>query len=201
MTSPRFGTDITIAGLGLTLREWTDDDAPAMPALFDDPDVARFTPLRSPFGPDAARDYLDAARTARAEDRKIQLAITSDGRTPQGEILLFRCAADDPAHRFGAPVAELGYAIGPEHRRQGLASRAVRLAAEYARETLGFSTVVLRIDPGNAGSERVAAASGFELTDLAPAGRGTVRDRLLTWRHTATDAATASDTGAAGDAG
>ncbi|MDL4815187.1 GNAT family N-acetyltransferase [Actinomadura opuntiae] len=188
MLSPRFGTDITISGLGLTLREWTDDDVPAMADLFDDPDVARFTPLRSPFDRDAARDYLDAARRARAEDRKLQLAITSDGRAPQGEVLLFRCVADDPAHRFGGPAAELGYAIGPRHRRQGLASRAVRLLAGYARETLGFSTVVLRIDPDNAGSERVAQASGFELTDLAPMSRGTVRDRLLTWRHVAGDA-------------
>ncbi|MFB4302149.1 GNAT family N-acetyltransferase [Actinomadura sp. NTSP31] len=185
MSSPRFGTHVTISGLGLTLREWTDDDIPAMAELFDDPDVARFTPLRSPFDLEAARAYLDAARRARAEDRKIQLAVTSDGRTPQGEILLFRCVADDPAHRFGGPAAELGYAIGLRHRRQGLASRAVRLAAGYARETLGFSTLVLRIDPDNTGSERVATASGFELTELAPLSRGAVRDRLRTWRHVA----------------
>jgi Acetyltransferase (GNAT) domain len=110
-----FPDHITITGLGLTLREWTDADIPAMAELFDDPDVDRFTPLRAPFDLAAARAYLQTARQTRAEGGRLQLAITTDGHTPQGEILLFRARGSDltPDTADTADTAELAYAIGP----------------------------------------------------------------------------------------
>jgi len=54
-----------LTGHGLILREWSDEDLPALRDLFDDPDVAYRTPLVSPFDLTAARDYLaDARRVA-----------------------------------------------------------------------------------------------------------------------------------------
>ncbi|WP_371781906.1 GNAT family N-acetyltransferase [Streptosporangium subroseum] len=61
--------DIRLTGLGLVLREWTDDDLPVMVELFDDARVNRWTPLRSPFDKEAARTYLAQARQRRADDR------------------------------------------------------------------------------------------------------------------------------------
>jgi RimJ/RimL family protein N-acetyltransferase len=47
---------VRFAGDRLVLREWTDDDLPTMLELFDEPAVARFTPLASPFDLGAATD-------------------------------------------------------------------------------------------------------------------------------------------------
>ncbi|MGW6308574.1 GNAT family N-acetyltransferase [Streptomyces niveus] len=51
---------------GLQLREWTEADIPALSALFDEPEMARWTPLASPFDEAAARAYLTRAHERRA---------------------------------------------------------------------------------------------------------------------------------------
>jgi RimJ/RimL family protein N-acetyltransferase len=99
-----FPAEVHLSGLGIILREWHDSDIPAMAHLFDEPQADRWTPLRSPFDEAAARAYLGRARQRRADDQRIQLAITTDGAAPLGEILLFRT---------GTPgEAELAYAVG-----------------------------------------------------------------------------------------
>jgi RimJ/RimL family protein N-acetyltransferase len=185
MTTPRssderFSSDIRLSGLGLHLREWTNADLPAMVDLFDETQVDRWTPLRHPFDLAAARAYLDAARARRAEGRSIQLAITTDGHTPRGEILLFPTGPGgrDPHGRH----AELAYAIGAAHRRQGLATTAVRLITSYAYQQLGMEHVILRIHPDNTASTALARATGFDLTDVDPIEHGAAGP-LLTWRH------------------
>ncbi|MGP3991595.1 GNAT family N-acetyltransferase [Streptomyces sp. 3N207] len=94
------------------MREWDDADAPVMVELFDEPQVDQWMPLHHPFDLAAARAYLD--RTRRAEGRSIQLAITSDGHTALGEILLLFAGPD--GRRPGGPYAELAYAVGVRHR-------------------------------------------------------------------------------------
>jgi RimJ/RimL family protein N-acetyltransferase len=167
---------VHLAGHGLILREWADEDVPAMAALFDDPLVDHFTPLRSPFDLAAARAYLDKARDDRAAGRRVQLAITTDGATPKGEILLSRTGDADNA--------ELAYAIGSHHRRQRLATRAVQLITGYAYTELAMNQVLLRIPAENIASAAVARAAGFRLTDAAPITRENARYPLLTWAHT-----------------
>lgn len=173
----RFATVVTVEGQGLVLREWTDADVPVMVVLFDEAEVGRWTPLRHPFDDAAARAYLDRARTRRVEGLAIQLAITTDGHAPLGEVLLFATGPDGRAP--DGDQAELGYAIGAAHRGNRLASRAVRLMTGYAVRELGMRAVVLHIDPGNAGSIAVARATGFELT-------GTITEdgtELGVWHH------------------
>ena len=149
-----------LADHGLVLREWTDEDLPALPGLFDDPDVARWTPLASPFDDAAAEQYLERAREARAAGRRLQLVITEDGGAPLGEVMLMLKEVEGEA--------ELGYAIGAAYRGRGLTARAVRLLTALAYDTLGADRVVLRIDPGNAPSNAVARAAGFRLAEEPP---------------------------------
>ena len=149
-----------LADQGLVLREWTDEDLPAMSELFDDPDVARWTPLASPFDADAARAYLERAREARGAGRRLQLAVTTDGGAPLGEVMLML--------RDVEGEVELGYAIGAAHRGRGLAAAGVRLLTGLAHDGLGMNRVVLRIDPGNAPSIAVARTTGFRLADEPP---------------------------------
>ncbi|GAA2412933.1 hypothetical protein GCM10010191_23200 [Actinomadura vinacea] len=167
---------LRLAGHGLVLRQWHEDDLPVMRELFDDPDVAHRTPIASPFDLAAARDYLERAQRSFASGQWIQLAITSEGDRALGEVLLNRLTAC------------IGYAVGSAHRGQRLAVRAVQVLTEYAHGELGLARVYLEIEPDNGPSNGVARAAGFYLTDKAPqpvSGKG--RDfTLLTWAHDAT---------------
>ena len=155
MLSSMDADPVLVRGDGVVLREWTDADVPRMAELFDETEVDAWTPLESPFDAAAARRYLARARANRAAGRALQLAVTDDGGEALGEVLLF-----DP--RDGA--AELGYAIGADHRGRGLARRAVLAMIEHAAPAYGLSAFLLRIPPGNAASIAVARACGFAPT-------------------------------------
>ncbi|MEA2282796.1 MAG: hypothetical protein QOK21_3403 [Solirubrobacteraceae bacterium] len=168
---------VRVRGDGVVLREWTDADLPALVELFDEPEIAAWTPIESPFDAAAAARYLGRARVRRAEGRALQLAVTTDGGAPRGEVLLF-----DPA----GGTAELGYAIGAAHRRRGLARAAVLALVDHAATAFGLTTFVLRIPPANTASHAVARACGFApagvpLVTRAAKGR---RVRLETWSLT-----------------
>jgi RimJ/RimL family protein N-acetyltransferase len=105
----------------------------------------------------------------------VQLAVTADGVTPLGEVLLF----------LREDSAELGYAVGLDHRGARLAARALGLLLDHAREAHGVRRFVLRISPGNVASMRVAEACGFRLTD-APLLQREMKGRpveLGTWEY------------------
>ncbi|MEV1170944.1 GNAT family N-acetyltransferase [Nonomuraea sp. NPDC049784] len=167
-----------VGGLGLWLREWTEEDLPVMVELFDNPEMDRWTPLRSPFDMAAATAYLAKAHQTKAESRGIHLAITVEDDQPRGEVLL------RPTGNPGE--GEIAYGIGPQYRRQGLAKRAVELMTRHGFQDWGMTRILLRIEPANEGSQAVAASAGFQLTGDAPV----VRERkegpftLLTWERT-----------------
>lgn len=150
-TASPFPDRIELTGEGLVLRDWTEADLAAMPDLFDHPDIAYWTPIISPFDEAAARARLDRDRQLRAEGTAVLLAITVDGGAPLGEVMLRR-----------APEGtEIGYAVGPAHRGQALAARAVRVMAAYAFEQLGVEQVILELEAENAASVAVATKAGF----------------------------------------
>lgn len=103
------------------------------------------------------------------------MAVTVDGETPLGEILLSRADRDHEA--------ELAYAVGARHRRQHLAIRTVEVITDYGLHTLGMTHVLLRIPVENIASSAVAHALGFHLNDAGPTAREGVRYGLLTWRR------------------
>ncbi|NYV76971.1 GNAT family N-acetyltransferase [Streptomyces sp. UH6] len=168
-----FPARMELRGEGLVLRDWTEDDLAAMPALFDHPDIAYWTPIVSPFDAAAGRARLARTRELREQGTAVLLAITVDGGAPLGEIMLRR-----------APEGtELGYAVGPAHRGQGLAARAVRVMAGYAFEELGAERVILELEAENAASVAVATRAGFRLLDV-PLITGEEKGRpyaLQTW--------------------
>ncbi|GGU43414.1 acetyltransferase [Streptomyces albospinus] len=172
-TTSSFPERIELSGEGLVLRDWTEEDLAAMPELFDHPDIAYWTPIVSPFDEAAARARLDRDRRLRAEGTAVLLAITVDGGAPLGEVMLRR-----------APEGtEIGYAVGPAHRGQGLAARAVRVMAAYAFEQLGAGQVILELEAENAASVGVANKAGFRLLDV-PLITGEEKGRpfaLQTW--------------------
>ncbi|QNE19245.1 GNAT family N-acetyltransferase [Kribbella qitaiheensis] len=161
---------LRLVGDGLVLREWERGDLAAMVKLFDDPEVAFWTPLVSPFDLEAAKAYLDRAHS---DNGRIQLAITVDGGEPMGEVLLM------------PDRLALGYSVGAAFRGQRLAVRALKLLTAYAHEEAGLPRVTLEIEGDNAASSGVARSAGYRLTDLPPT---VVTDKgrevsLLTWEH------------------
>ena len=68
-------------------------------------------------------------------------------------------------------VATIAYSVFPAHRGQGVAPRAVRLAADWGFSALGLAELLLEIDPGNIASLRVAEKCGF-----TPAGHAQGED-------------------------
>jgi RimJ/RimL family protein N-acetyltransferase len=160
-TSGRLPFPISLTGDGIQLREWRSEDLDDLVDLLDEPDIARWTPMPSPFDMEAGIAYLKRAHQGRIGGQRIQLAITADGGKPLGEVLLFGVDA-------GLKEAELGYLVGAAHRRRGLASGALSLLAGYAHGTLGLRRLLLRIDPGNSASTAVARRCGFRLTGEPP---------------------------------
>ena len=159
MTTPgRLPYPIIITGDGITLREWRVDE---LVTMLDEPDIARWTPMPSPFDTEAGIAYLKRARQGRVSGQRIQLAITTDGAKPLGEVLLFGVDA-------GLREAELGYLVGAPHRRRGLAAGALSLMSGYARSTLKLNRLLLRIDAGNTASTAVARRCGYRLTGEPP---------------------------------
>lgn len=104
MTFAEGAAGVRLTGAGLVLREWDRSDVPAMVELFDDPDIAYRTPLPSPFGLSEAHAYVERARgDAARSGGRLQLAITTDGERPLGEVLLSR--------EYGT----VGYVVGAAH--------------------------------------------------------------------------------------
>ncbi|MET0423182.1 MAG: GNAT family N-acetyltransferase [Actinoplanes sp.] len=161
MTGSRLPYPLTLTGNGIVLREWRPEDLDELVFLLDDPAIARWTPMPSPFDVEAGIAYLKRAQTGRLTGQRIQLAITEDGGRPLGEVLLFGVDG-------GVREAELGYLVGASHRRRGLASSSLTLLSEYARSTLDLGRLVLRIDPANVSSTSVARRCGYRLTGEAP---------------------------------
>lgn len=66
--------------------------------------------------------------------------------------------------------AELGYALLPEGRGRGYATRAVRLAADWVFDELGVGRLQARTSLRNTASERVLERAGFQPEGTARAG-------------------------------
>jgi RimJ/RimL family protein N-acetyltransferase len=62
-------------------------------------------------------------------------------------------------------AVEMFYGTAPGQRGRGLASRATRLAAQWAARQPSVRTVEARIDPSDRASERVAVNAGFVLAE------------------------------------
>jgi RimJ/RimL family protein N-acetyltransferase len=147
---------VVLRASGLVLREWAVEDAPTMVALFDTPEMNRWTPLASPFDLRIALAYVDTAHRLRRERGILQLAVTEDGQHPVGEVLLFPGETAD--------LVELAYAVGAPFQGRGVGRRSVAAALRLAAAA-GLSTARLVIATDNQPSQRVAAAAGFGRTD------------------------------------
>jgi RimJ/RimL family protein N-acetyltransferase len=137
------------------LRPFTEDDAAAIVAGVQDPEVPRWTVIPSPYGESDAREFLAGVEPGRKAGEALGLAIVSaHGDELLGGTGLLNLAWD---HRR----AEAGYWVAAGARGRSIGTRALRLLSRWALTDLGLERVELLVNPGNEASERLAEAAGF----------------------------------------
>ena len=128
---------------------------PAMRALGDDDDVARFTLLTSPLDHESAREWVERYAAGWGEGTLGGFAVVS---ADEGAFLGFIGIVRYDA---AGKTAELGYIVAPEARGRGVATRALGLLTTWCLDALGLERVELRIDPANLPSLRLAEKLGY----------------------------------------
>jgi [ribosomal protein S5]-alanine N-acetyltransferase len=132
-----------------------DGDVPAVTAACDDPEIARFTTIPSPYGARHAREWIRQARRGLESGTDLQTVVVAES---SGELLgAVGLNGIDPATARCAA----GYWVAASARRRGVATRALRLLCEYAFAHLGIERIEAWIDPQNPASLAVAERVGF----------------------------------------
>jgi RimJ/RimL family protein N-acetyltransferase len=147
--------DPALGGDGVVLRLPNDDDAAWITSACNDPEIARFIGLPTPYTEADARSFL--ARVDRGWTSETEAVFVVEGANdgePLGLVEL-HLTTGDPA------LASLGYWVRAEVRGRGVATLAVLLVAHWAFDELGVYRLELTTAPDNVASQRVAERAGF----------------------------------------
>ena len=138
----------------IVLRAPQDDDAEAVCAACQDTEILRWLPLLpQPYTIESAREFIDWARDRNeAGDRQLMIVDASGG-----ELLGSIGIGINARMKNGL----IGYWVAAPARRRGVASRALRILAEWALGEGGLGRLELFTDPDNVASQRVAEKVGF----------------------------------------
>ena len=146
---PRLADDV------VALRPPADRDVDAITDACQDPGIPRFTRVPSPYFRADAVEHVRRTEQQWA-DGSSAVFVVAEVATDRllGSIGLLRLTEE-------REVAEIGYWVAREARRQGVATRAVRLVSRWAVLDLGISRLELMTRPENVASQGVAAGAGF----------------------------------------
>jgi RimJ/RimL family protein N-acetyltransferase len=133
----------------VTLRAWREADIPSVVRICQDPEIARFTRVPSPYTEEHAIGFLE-----RHEEEELGFAIVEadDEDTVLGAIGM----RDD-----GEGRGEFGYWVAAEARGRGVAARALRLLVEWGFGEVGLDRLQVFTHVDNPGSQRTAERAGF----------------------------------------
>ena len=127
----------------------------AFSAMFEDPDVGRFTRLPTAPPPDYAESWLRRYEDGRRDGSCEAFAIVD---SEHGEFLGIGVA---PRIDREAKTLELGYVVTPAARGRGVATEALRLLTEWSFTKIGALRVELFISTDNDASKAVARRCGY----------------------------------------
>jgi [ribosomal protein S5]-alanine N-acetyltransferase len=149
----------------LQLRRLSEDDAPFVLRLLNEPSFIRNIGDRGVRTLDDARAYIAEGPIASYERHRFGLYLVElkEPRTPIGICGLLQ--------RDVLPEPDLGFAFVPEFWSQGYGLESAAAVRDYARETLGLPRLLAIVNPANAGSIRLLEKLGFgytSMTRLAP---------------------------------
>ena len=153
LPEPPLGDDV------VRLRPWSAHDVDALVAAWNDEEIQRWTRVPPEHGPDVALRWIASEHLRRDRSLALDLVISpadAEDATVLGEVGMVPLAG-------GPSRAELGWWVGAAHRRQGIATRAVGLFAEWLRSELEFTDLFAEVDPENPASVWVAEANNLRL--------------------------------------
>ena len=144
----------------LVVRPFEPDDAPAVRAACDDPDVAHWIHLvPSPYTAADAEEFIAESRRRLAAGDRARLAVVDAA----SDELLGSVSLDLYSDR---QVAEIGYWVKRGARRRGVASGAARLVIDWAFTEVGVERLEILTYPGNDASQALAEQLGFRREGL-----------------------------------
>ena len=141
----------------ITLRAKGRDDVDTLVAICQDPEISRWTRVPSPYTREDAEGWIAASEL----DRQVERAIDWLVEDAEGEVVASIAVQDI---RADEGIGEIGYWVAAAARGRGIATRAVRLATEWALRDLGLETLELMTHQDNVASQGVARAAGFTET-------------------------------------
>jgi RimJ/RimL family protein N-acetyltransferase len=158
------GPQPTLPGRRIRLRPWRPDDAAAVYAACQDPEVQRWTEVPVPYRPEHAEQFVGpvSADTWAAGGGVFAVEALADGGLV-GSMTLFGVTDG---------VAVAGYWTIAGQRGRGLTGEALRVLRDWAFDRLGVRRLELIADPANTGSCRVAESAGLR-------AEGVLRSRYL----------------------
>jgi RimJ/RimL family protein N-acetyltransferase len=131
------------------LRPWSSGDLDFVIAAASDAAIGRFSSVGTATSPAAALEWLG---TRTEPGRRDWVVVSAD--EPIGRVCLAHINSRDG-------VAEIGYWVLPEYRRQGVASASVAIVEEHAFAAEGLSRLVIRHEPENQASCALALSRGY----------------------------------------
>jgi [ribosomal protein S5]-alanine N-acetyltransferase len=149
----------------LELRRLSEDDAPFMLALLNEPSFVRNIGDRGVRTLDQARAYIADGPVASYARHGFGLYLVErkEPRTPIGICGILK--------RDVLPEPDIGFAFLPAYWSQGYGLESAAAVRDYARDTIGLPRLLAIVSPGNEGSIRLLERLGFSfssLTRLAP---------------------------------
>ena len=158
----------------LLLRAPRRDDAEAITAACQDPEVSRWTLVPSPYSPAHAHAFIERAAAEEAAGKAVtRLAVDAGDDRLLGSFGLMEL---DREPGYG----EIGYWVAAEARGRGVATRAVRLLADSGRDELGLTRIDVLPHKDNVASQRVAEKAGFADTrELVGSERGGIEEPVF----------------------
>ena len=145
----------------LVLRRMRASDVDDIYAYACDPDVARYTSWAPHTSPDETRQFV-----RRVLDAYLEKRVASWGIELKSERKLIGTGG------YGSwdiqnSTAEIGYVIGRPYWGQGLMTEAVSAMIEFGFRRMSLNRIVIRMDPRNIGSWRVAEKCGCRFEGIA----------------------------------
>jgi RimJ/RimL family protein N-acetyltransferase len=132
------------------------DDTDCVRQAATDPSISAGTTVPTVYTIEKGHSYIQR-QWSRIENAEGVSLVVADAKTdePLGQLWI--------AIRPQPGVAGLGYWIVPDARQSGLATRAVRLASDWALGPLAMARLEAWVTPENELSQRVPTATGFQL--------------------------------------
>ena len=140
-------------GDGLALRPWRWDDAPAVLAACQDPEIERWAGLPQPFGEEATFAFLDGAMSLWSDGQGASFAMVD---AEPGRLLGAITRYGPDGHR-----STLGCWVAAPARGRGVGTRAIRAICDWTFAATATERIESFLLVGNAPSERMLVKAGF----------------------------------------